>query len=513
MSLTRKSILSLLLLSLLFSVALTKDWVEDHQDLEQSAPLKCSHDEQEKVEPGLLEVDEEDLDANHEGRTLASYNKLRMYGYYGMLSSMPSAFRNYLEDDLFPPVLDYFSNALKNKYPVSGKLTYSSSSVCGYSTPSILRSGVSTDFFLIVKGETSQSLGWVANSMACYMSSGAKRPVIALARVNRAYIKETSNILVHEKQMTCMIHEIAHTLGFASSLYKYFAGGSVSSAALRQGTSKVLVAEPLRSRVRKHFGCSTIKGAYMENSGSSGTAGSHFERSQYGPEVMTSGMIYDQPVSELTLALLESSGWYVADYSYADPYDFGKGAGCNFLTQSCTSSSFVAKAGICKTSARSCTSTLNGGGSCSSDGRTDGCKFVHPNVNYMCDNPSASSYARLPSLQAFGRAANSKCFTGTLSTSSGASQTTYCFKYSCSGSGTSTRLNVQLGSKSVACAKAGTVTVSGYKGYINCPDPIDFCTGAGRKTCLRNCMGRGTCNNGVCSCYKGYKGKDCALNA
>jgi hypothetical protein len=26
-------------------------------------------------------------------------------------------------------------------------------------------------------------------------------------------------------------------------------------------------------------------------------------------------------------------------------------------------------------------------------------------------------------------------------------------------------------------------------------------------------MGRGSCNNGKCACYKGYSGKDCGLNA
>jgi len=513
MSLTRKSLLSVLLLSLLFSLSISKEWIEDHTELEDVKPFKCSHDEQEKVEPQLLDVDEEDLEANHEGRTLASYNNLRTYGYYGMLSSMPSAFRSYLQDDLIPPVLDFFSNALKNKYPISGNLRYTSGSVCGYSTPSVLKSGVKADFFLIVKGETSSSLGWVANSMACYMASGSNRPVVALTRVNRAYIKETSNVLVHEKQMICMIHEIAHTLGFASSLFRYFKGGSTSNVALRGGTSKVLVAEPLRSKLRNHFGCSSLKGAYMENSGSSGTAGSHFERSQFGPEVMTSGMIYDQPVSELTLALLESSGWYVADYSMADPYVFGKGKGCNFLTQSCSSSSFPFGAGMCKSGSRTCTVTGQAGGSCASDGRSDNCKFVHANINYMCDNPSASSNARLPNIQAFGRSANSRCFTGTLSTSSGASSSTYCFKYSCSGSGSSAKLNLILGSKTVTCTKAGAVTVSGYKGSIDCPNPAEFCSGVGSKACTRGCMGRGTCNNGVCSCYKGYKGKDCALNA
>jgi len=76
-----------------------------------------------------------------------------------------------------------------------------------------------------------------------------------------------------------------------------------------------------------------------------------------------------------------------------------------------------------------------------------------------------------------------------------------------------TKLNLILGSKSVACTKKGQVSVSGYKGSINCPDPIEYCSTVGQKVCPRGCMGRGTCVSGLCQCNKGFKGKDCALRA
>jgi len=318
--------------------------------------------------------------------------------------------------------------------------------------------------------------------------------------------------------MICIMHEVVHGLGFSKGLYSSWLTssgkvltGHITSATLGGVTTSVINAEPLTSKLRSHFGCSSLKGAYMENSGSSGTAGSHFERRQYAYEAMTSGLIAQMQISEFTLALLESTGWYVADYSYADPFYWGKGQGCSFLTGSCSASSYDE---FCSGSARSCVQTGQGGGSCSTDTRSDNCKWIHPSTSYDCDNEDADSYARLPSIQNFGRSSQAKCFTGTLNSKSAGSQTTFCFKYTCSGSGSSSKLTLNLnGGKTAVCSKKGNVSVAGYAGVINCPDPVEYCSTIGKKVCPRGCMGRGSCNSGVCSCNKGYKGKDCALVA
>jgi len=226
--------------------------------------------------------------------------------------------------------------------------------------------------------------------------------------------------------------------------------------------------------------------------------------------MMTSGLIYQMQLSQFTLALLESTGWYVADYAYADTFSFGEGEGCGFLTGTCSATTY---ADFCSGSARTCTNTGWGGGSCATDTRSDSCKWIHPNVDYNCDNADADAYARLPTLQTFGRSTGSKCFGGTLNTKSAGSQTTFCFKYTCSGSGSSTEVTLDIGGKSVVCKAKGNVSVSGYAGVINCPDPLTYCSTIGAKVCPRGCMGKGTCISGICSCNTGWKGQDCALVA
>ena len=52
---------------------------------------------------------------------------------------------------------------------------------------------------------------------------------------------------------------------------------------------------------------------------------------------MTASIIDGSSLSELTLALFEATGWYLADYSKADPLIYGKGLGCDFLFDPCIS--------------------------------------------------------------------------------------------------------------------------------------------------------------------------------
>ena len=71
-----------------------------------------------------------------------------------------------------------------------------------------------------------------------------------------------------------------------------------------------------------------------------------------------------------------------------------------------------------------------------------------------------------------------------------------------------------IGSNSVTCKTAGAkMTVSGYNGDIECPDPNLFCNTIGKPYCKRNCMGNGACNKatGVCTCDEGWRGTDCSI--
>lgn len=52
-------------------------------------------------------------------------------------------------------------------------------------------------------------------------------------------------------------------------------------------------------------------------------------------EIMTGSVDTRSVVSKMTLALLEDSGWYEANYSMADRLDWGRNQGTDFVTSPC----------------------------------------------------------------------------------------------------------------------------------------------------------------------------------
>jgi len=500
---------------LLFSVLLVSSWAHYSDD-----DIPCIHD-QIQDEPELLDIEENTSSKEGGDRVLEGNPNMRIYPYFDFLSSKASSsFAAYIRNDLVPPIIDYFQAALKVRYPVAGQLKLGSSvsKICERSTPSILKTGIDADFFMYYDINTATS--FVASAKYCYLATGTKRPIIGRTNINSNQLKHANgNVLVHEKNMYVMMHEMMHALGFSNSLSKYFIDangntlkGHIKSVKIAGKTRTVIDVPVLTERLRNFYGCPSVPGAIMENQGGSGTALSHFERKYFVYETMSSGGIFGRRITEFSLGMLEASGWYDVDYSYAEPFFYGQGQGCDFINAQCSSSRAQFDE-YCTGSSRGCAPHGRGGGSCRSDSIMDGCKFYYPSEDYDCDNDNGYDNARLPDLQVYGRGAGSKCFTGTLNTRSSNSLTTFCFKYTCTGSGTDTQVEVQVGNNKVVCTQEGTQTVDGYYGVVNCPDPLTFCNGPGKKYCPRGCMGRGTCINGKCECNSGFSGVDCALRA
>jgi len=499
----------------LFALALSFVTVQSH------AEHKCIHDE---LESDYDFIDVEEHNPQAEGRLLAgtTYENIRIYPYFDTLAGAPTEFIDYVQNELVPPVIAYFEAALKNKFPLTSniKLATSVKTLCSTPTPSILTTtGVDTDFFIMFASEDNEESNYAASAAYCFLSSGSKRPIIARTLFNRKYIQlPNGDAVQHEMNMVTLMHELTHAFGFTKSAYQYYVDengvtrtGHITTKQVYGTTPSTILNVPsLTAKLRTFFGCSTLEGLYLENNGADATAGSHLERRQFVYEIMSSGSIPGKRMSEFTLAVLEASGWYVANYTYAEPYFFGQGQGCPFLKDNCSSSAFTFEE-FCKGTGRGCAPHGRGGGSCISDSNTDGCNYYYPYANYDCENELSSDYARYPEIQSFGRDTGSKCFEGTLTKLKSSTATNFCFKYTCSGSGLTTAVNVQVGTSTIKCTKQGPMAVTGYNGAVDCPDPLTFCSTIGKQYCPRNCMGRGECVSNKCVCKKGFTGVDCAL--
>jgi hypothetical protein len=139
---------------------------------------------------------------------------------------------------------------------------------------------------------------------------------------------------------------------------------------------------------RKHFGCETLTGVELEDDGGGGTTGSHWEMRTLLNDYMVGINIYSlYPTvkSVFTLALLEDSGWYWADYSKADlALKWGHLAGCDFL-RSCDVDMPWSAPGFCSNKvsaapeAEECASDLSW-----ADSTGDDCEFYNEQP-WWCD--------------------------------------------------------------------------------------------------------------------------------
>ena len=465
--------------------------------------------------PDFVDYDEQII--KPEGRSLATYPNIRIGTDFQLFTVGNDDWKAYIINQLVPAAVDYLQGALKIKYPLTSPITSSAKTLCGFTTPDVLKTGVNADIMIFLNSKNGTGYSWIAATTLCTISTGVKRPVIVNIGINTAAMKianPDTNPLTHDLNLNVLIHEFIHALGMNGPLYNYFldADGNllqnhVKTIALSGVNQTVLDLPPLTERLRNFYGCPTIPGLFMETD-----AGAHIERRFYQWEIMSTGGIIGSKISEVTLGFLEGTGWYVPDYCYAEPYFFGKGQGCAFFADDISGFQFSE---YCTGNGIGCTEVNNGGGYCVSDSLIAVGKVYTAQYEFNCENPNGIYYTPFSSKQVYGRGKGSRCFSGNLTTSSSASVATasYCLNATCQGTGLNTTIQMMWGTTAITCKAAGPITISGYKGILNCPDPVDFCETVGKPTCPRNCMGRGTCSNGQCICDSGYIGTDCGFIA
>jgi leishmanolysin len=294
-----------------------------------------------------------------------------------------------------------------------------------------------------------------------------------------------------------MIHELTHVLGFSQNLYSSWRSATGASPVgrvnIRQKQTSVILTPRVVNYVKRYFNCPGLNGAELEDNGSSGSAGSHWERRVFGNEVMTASVISNSKYSALTMALLEDSGWYKPDYAQAQAMVFGRDHGCAFVTEDCINRN-TKKARFpefCDTpNQQMCTFDHTTKGSCliaqgqtrydyfgngyqAADSFADECPSVMAQGAGDCRLQQAPS-RHLP--EAFGP--NSRCFAGTIIDPGfrfppGHATLSGCYNHQCQGQ----KLFVQVGQNMIPCPIGGGQTgpIPGYNGFLICPHEKYIC--------------------------------------
>ncbi|XP_060028213.1 leishmanolysin-like peptidase isoform X1 [Erinaceus europaeus] len=204
----------------------------------------------------------------------------------------------------------------------------------------------------------------------CQQESEVDRPIAGYANLCPNMISTQPQEFIG--MLSTVKHEVIHALGFSAGLFAFyhdkdgkpltsrFADGLPPynySLGLYQWSDKVvrkverlwevrenklvphtvylLVTPRVVDEARKHFNCPNLEGMELENQGGMGTELNHWEKRLLENEAMTGSHTQNRVLSRITLALMEDTGWYRANYSMAEKLDWGRGMGCDFVQKSC----------------------------------------------------------------------------------------------------------------------------------------------------------------------------------
>ncbi|XP_075166976.1 leishmanolysin-like peptidase, invadolysin isoform X2 [Haematobia irritans] len=211
----------------------------------------------------------------------------------------------------------------------------------------------------------------VAYAAHCQQEATLDRPIAGHANLCPDSISTKPQEL--HTLISTVKHEILHALGFSVSLFAFFRDDDGnprtprnpdtgkphmheilqihqwSNETIRKVTREnwsvrgghvsreidMVVTPRVVAEVRKHFNCDKLEGAELEDQGGEGTALTHWEKRILENEAMTGTHTQSPVFSRITLALMEDSGWYRANYSMASPLSWGRGLGCSFVMRSC----------------------------------------------------------------------------------------------------------------------------------------------------------------------------------
>ena len=171
---------------------------------------------------------------------------------------------------------------------------------------------------------------FVAWSVVCASDDVTNRPIFGQMNINPKIIQQDFRTLIDT-----FLHQTFHIMGFSPDLFEYFVDNNllpvdINSLVVFDQQKKItgIKSPSVLRAAQEHFGCSYIKSVNVENEGAKGYSGSHWERNILMNEIMTVTNISSSRASLFTQALLQDSGWYEVNQSFAEHFTHWKNVGC-----------------------------------------------------------------------------------------------------------------------------------------------------------------------------------------
>jgi hypothetical protein len=230
----------------------------------------------------------------------------------------------------------------------------------------------------------------------------------------------------------------------------------------------------------------------LEDQGGLGTNGSHWEKRVLMNEYMTGTASRNPVFSELTLALLEDTGWYRANYSLAGQLLWGQGMGCDFVHRGCNNWPSGYNGYFCSSAGKQgCTADYQAKGECQigtasnlppaiyqyfsdpyklgSYDLPDYCPVTWGYENGWCFDSGSKNQGITDMGESFN--SNSRCFTSSLAKGLALAGPTNpsCYETYCTGP---EELRVKIGGYWYICPAGSEIKIIGFGGTLSCPDKI-----------------------------------------
>ncbi|KAK7352359.1 hypothetical protein VNO80_17779 [Phaseolus coccineus] len=437
---------------------------------------------------------------------------------------------------------DWFRRALAVE-PVKGNLRLSGYSACGQDggvqlPRGYIEEGVSdADLVLLVttRPTTGNTLAW---AVACERDQWG-RAIAGHVNVAPRHLTAEAETLLS----ATLIHEVMHVLGFDPHAFAHFRDerkrrrNQVTEQVMdeklgRMVTRVVLPRVVMHSRYHYAAFSGNFSGLELEDGGGRGTSGSHWEKRLLMNEIMTGSVDTRSVVSKMTLALLEDSGWYKANYSMADRLDWGLNQGTEFVTSPC---SLWKGAYRCNTTQFSgCTYNREAEGYCpiltyngdlpqwaryfpqaNKGGQSSLADYCTYFVAYSDGSCTDTNSARAPDrMLGEVRGSNSRCMASSLVRTGfvrgSMTQGNGCYQHRCMNNS----LEVAVDGIWKVCPQAGgPIQFPGFNGELICPAYHELCDTdpvAVSGQCPNSCNFNGDCVDGKCQCFLGFRGNDCS---
>jgi proprotein convertase subtilisin/kexin type 5 len=173
------------------------------------------------------------------------------------------------------------------------------------------------DLIIFFTAEDDKNNSFVAWAGACLMHRTTMRPIVGRVNFNLYYVNDKKNHFYDNYSTT--LHEIYHIMGFTKYLYQFYIDPVTFKRKVASDTYFVdekgphphLLRSPLLlAYAKEHFNCNSLKGVPIEDEGTAGSLGSHWEKTIFGNELMVAIRSARRAVSRFTFKLFEDSGWY-----------------------------------------------------------------------------------------------------------------------------------------------------------------------------------------------------------